>query len=136
MLASLGKILAYLFIPSWGGHYSWGLTVSAIQGLVAKEQVVSSLAVIAGEDILSLNGPFAFLADGSFGAPWIALSFLSFNLFSIPCVSAVSAMRRELGSTRKLLAAMGIELAWAYLISTFFGVIGWGINGFNGVIGL
>ena len=136
MLASIGKILAYIFIPAWGGHYSWGLTVSALQGLVAKEQVVSSLAVIAGEDILSLSGPFAFLADGSMGAPWIALSFLSFNLFSIPCISAVSAMKRELGSTRKLLAAMGIELAWAYLIATFFGLIGWGINGFSGVMGL
>ncbi len=136
MLAGVGKVLAFLFIPAWGGNYSWGLTVSAIQGLIAKEQVVSSLAVIAGEDILASAGPFAFLADHSLGAPWIALSFLSFNLFSIPCVSAVSAMRRELGSARKLFAAMGIELAWAYVLSTLFGVIGWGLNGFHGVIGL
>lgn len=136
MLASVGKVLAYLFIPAWGGHYSWGLTVSALQGLIAKEQVVSSLAVIAGDNVLALNGPFGFLADGSAGAPWIAFSFLAFNLFSIPCVSAVSAMRRELGSIKKLCFAMGMELAWAYLISSVFGMIGWGLNGFVGVMGL
>lgn len=30
------------------GENSWGAVVSAIQGLVAKEQVVSSMAVIEG----------------------------------------------------------------------------------------
>ena len=30
------------------GELSWGATVSAFQGLVAKEQVVSSMAIIAG----------------------------------------------------------------------------------------
>lgn len=136
MLADVGKVLAYLFIPAWGGHYSWGLTVSAIQGLIAKEQVVSSLAVIAGGDVLGPSSTFYFLADGSAGAPWIAFSFLAFNLFSIPCISAVTTMKRELGSYRKLFAAMGIELLWAYLLSTLFGVIGWGLNGFAEVSGL
>jgi Fe2+ transport system protein B len=42
MLAGIGKVIAFVFIPAWGGNYSWGATVSALQGLIAKEQVVSS----------------------------------------------------------------------------------------------
>ena len=137
-LATIGKGLAYLFIPAFGGHYSWGLTVSARQGLIAKEQVVSSLSVIAGggNNILSSTSPFAFLATGDANGVLTAFSFLCFNLFSIPCVSAVSALKRELQSYKKLLAAMGRELLISYTISTIIGTIAWACNGFNGVIGL
>lgn len=138
MLAGIGKGLAYLFIPAFGGHYSWGLTVSALQGLIAKEQVVSSLSVIAGggNSILSSTSPFSFLADGTINGVLTSLSFLCFNLFSIPCISAVSALKRELGSTKKLLFTMGMEITIAYLISTIIGTIGWMADGFQGVTGL
>ena len=76
MLAGVGKVLAYAFIPAFGGHYSWGLTVSAIQGIIAKEQVVSSMSVIAGGEALSPTGPFAFLANGTFNGAMTAFSFL------------------------------------------------------------
>ncbi len=135
ILASIGKVLAYAFIPAFGGHYSWGLTVSALQGLIAKEQVVSSLSVIAGgsDNILSATSPFSFLATGDANGILSAFSFLCFNLFSIPCVSAVATLRRELGSTKKLLLTMGMELTIAYVISTFIGTIAWATNGFMGV---
>mgnify|MGYP002515383822 FL=1 len=138
ILASVGKVLAYAFVPAFGGHYSWGLTVSALQGLIAKEQVVSSLSVIAGgsDNILSATSPFAFLATGDANGILSAFSFLCFNLFSIPCVSAVTTLRRELGSTKKLLLTMGMELTIAYVISTFIGTIAWATNGFVGVSGL
>ena len=138
MLAGIGKGLAYLFIPAFGGHYSWGLTVSALQGLIAKEQVVSSLSVIAGggNSILSSTSPFSFLADGTINGVLTSLSFLCFNLFSIPCISAVSALKRELGSTKKLFFTMGMEITIAFLISTIIGTIGWMADGFQGVTGL
>lgn len=138
ILASIGKGLAYLFIPAFGGHYSWGLTVSALQGLIAKEQVVSSLSVIAGggNNILSSSSPFAFLSTMDANGILTSLSFLCFNLFSIPCISAVSTLRRELGSTKKLVFTMSMELLIAYVISTIIGTIGWACNGFMGVSGL
>lgn len=138
MLASVGKVLAYLFIPAFGGHYSWGLTVSAIQGLIAKEQVVSSLSVIAGggNAILSSSSPFSFLATQDANGILTSLSFLSFNLFSIPCISAVSALRQELGSAKKLIFTMSMEVLIAYTVSTILGTIAWACNGFAGVTGL
>ncbi len=138
ILASVGKILAYLFIPAFGGHYSWGLTVSALQGLIAKEQVVSSLSVIAGggNNILSATSPFSFLSTSTANGVLTSLSFLTFNLFSIPCISAVSTLKRELGSSKKLIFTMSMELTIAYLISTIIGTIGWACNGFMEVSGL
>ena len=138
ILASIGKGLAYIFIPAFGGHYSWGLTVSALQGLIAKEQVVSSLSVIAGggNNILASSSPFAFLSTMDANGILTSLSFLCFNLFSIPCISAVSTLRRELGSTKKLVFTMSMELLIAYVISTIIGTIGWACNGFMGVSGL
>jgi len=47
ILARLGKTISWIFYPMIGTN-SWGATVSAIQGLVAKEQVISSMSVIAG----------------------------------------------------------------------------------------
>ena len=47
ILASIGNAIAWFFYPMLG-EYSWAASVSAIQGLVAKEQVVSSMSVIAG----------------------------------------------------------------------------------------
>ena len=63
MLATIGNKISWVFEPMLGTR-SWGATVSAIQGLVAKEQVVSSMAVIngladdveVGEEIFSSNG--------------------------------------------------------------------------------
>lgn len=136
MLASIGKGLAYLFIPAWGGNYSWELTVSALQGLIAKEQVVSSMSVISGlsvnEMISTSSSPFAFLATN----PAAAYSFIVFNLFSAPCFGALAAMRKELGSFKKLLSTIGIELFWSYLLSTIIGTIGWAATGFASVGGL
>ena len=138
ILASIGKGLAYIFIPAFGGHYSWGLTVSALQGLIAKEQVVSSLSVIAGggNNILASSSPFALLSTMDANGILTSLSFLCFNLFSIPCISAVSTLRRELGSTKKLVFTMSMELLIAYVISTIIGTIAWACNGFTGVSGL
>jgi len=135
MLASIGKGLAYLFIPAWGGYYSWELTVSTIQGLIAKEQVVSSMSVISGLDVNQMvsasSSPFYFLSSN----PLVAYSFICFNLFSAPCFGALAAMRKELGSAKKLFSTIGFELLWAYGISSIIGLISWGMNGWA-VIGL
>jgi len=135
MLADIGKGIAYLFIPAWGGVYSWGATVSAMQGLIAKEQVISSLSVIAGGNIAtSMTVPgslFYFFAS----RPLAAYSFMVFNLFSAPCIGALTAMKKELGGWTKLIKVIGLELGWAYVVSSIFGLIAWGLAGWE-VVGL
>ena len=99
------------------GVNNWGTTVSAIQGLVAKEQVISSMTVIAGFTEESSN---IFNNDGIFGffTPASAYSFMIFNLFSAPCFGAIGAMKRELGSNKKLFLAISFQTLLAYLLAT------------------
>lgn len=132
ILASIGKVIAWLFIPAFGGNYSWGATVSALQGLIAKEQVVSSLSVIANRNVSDLVGAgsvFHFFATNS----WAAYSFICFNLFSVPCFGALAAMKKELGSFKALAQAVGVELLWSFSLSTLIGLVGWGVNGWQQV---
>lgn len=129
ILAGIGNAFAWLFYPMLGGHWSWGASVSAIQGLIAKEQVVSSLTVISSlsgaESIVSSGSPFEFFSQG-FGL--IGLAYIAFNLFSAPCIGAISAMRKELGSTKKMFAAIGFQIGTAWVLATIIGSIGWVIE--------
>ena len=125
ILASIGKKISWIFVPMLGTN-SWEVTVSAIQGLVAKEQVVSSMAVIGGvsEDlqntnfILNNNGAFGFFTSVS------AYAFMVFNLFSAPCFGALAAMRKEIGGTKELLKVISFEISFAWLLATIVYQIG------------
>ena len=114
ILASIGNLLSWFFYPILG-EFSWGATVSAIQGLVAKEQVVSSMSIIAGFSG-DVNRELIFAKDGIFGffTPASAYAFMAFNIFSAPCLAAISAMNKEFGSTKKTLRAVAYQtwLAW------------------------
>ena len=119
MLASIGKTVSWVFYPMLGQN-NWGATVSAIQGLVAKEQVVSSMAVIAGlaEDVE--EGSEIFASERVFGTftAASAYAFMVFNLFSAPCFGAIGAMKRELGSTKKLLKVVCFQTLCAWVLGT------------------
>lgn len=125
MLATIGNKISWVFYPIIGEN-SWGATVSAIQGLVAKEQVVSSMAVISGlsEDVEEGNEIFA---SGTVFASFTAASayaFMVFNLFSAPCFGAIGAMKRELGGTKKMLKAVCFQTCFAWILSTIVYQIG------------
>jgi len=81
ILAKIGNKISWVFYPMIGQN-SWGATVSVIQGLVAKEQVVSSMAVIAGLAEDTESGAEIF-GDGSIFSsftPACAYAFMLFNL--------------------------------------------------------
>ena len=125
ILASVGKKISWVFYPMLGEN-SWGATVSAIQGLVAKEQVISSMSVIAGlaEDVE--EGSQIFANGGIFGffTAASAYAFMVFNLFSAPCFGAIGAMRRELGGTKKMLKAVAFQTVFAWILATLVYQIG------------
>ena len=133
MLASIGKKVSWVFYPILGQN-NWGATVSAIQGLVAKEQVVSSMAVIAGlaEDteegskIFAEGTPFAGITAAA------AYAFMVFNLFSAPCFGAIGAMQRELGSIKRMLKAVLFQTGCAWILATIVYQLGSRIE--NGTI--
>ncbi|MGI6228130.1 MAG: ferrous iron transport protein B [Christensenellales bacterium] len=121
MLAGIGNALGWLFYPMLG-EWSWAASVSAIQGLIAKEQVVSSMEIIAGlaegaGGEVFRSSVFSFFTGAS------AYAYMVFCIFSAPCIASIAAMRRELGSTKKMLAAVAFQTVFAWLLSCLvFGI--------------
>ena len=124
MLASIGNAISWIFYPILG-TFSWEATVSAVQGLVAKEQVISSMSIIAGfaEEIEEGSMLFKSIAFNFF-TPISSYSYMVFCLFSAPCFGAIGAMRRELGSTKKMFKAIVFQTALAWVLASLVFNIG------------
>lgn len=119
ILATIGKKISWIFYPMIGAN-SWETAVSAIQGLIAKEQVVSSMAIIAGleGESLSQNMVFTGGATFSFFNQISAYAYVVFNLFSAPCFAAIATMKKELGGTKKMLIAITCQTLIAWVLAT------------------
>lgn len=115
ILAFIGKKISFIFVPILG-EQSWTATVSILQGLITKEQVISSMSVISGISGISSNQIFSSSAFSFFNSS-SAMAFLIFNLFSFPCMGSISAMKKELGSNKKLFLVMFYQITFSYLIA-------------------
>ena len=113
ILATIGKKISWIFYPMIGFD-SWAAVVSSIQGLVAKEQVISSMNIISG---ISNNAVFESDIFSSFNKV-SAYSYMVFNLFSIPCLASLSALKKEIGSFKKLLKIILFQVSFAWVLST------------------
>lgn len=128
ILASIGNAISWIFYPIIG-TFSWEAAVSAIQGLVAKEQVISSMSIIAGFSKDIEEGSMLFTSGAfSFFTPISAYSYMVFNLFSAPCFGAIGAMRREFGSTNKMFKAIIFQTTLAWILASMVFNIGTFIN--------
>lgn len=124
ILASIGNAISWVFYPILGA-FSWEATVSAIQGLVAKEQVISSMSIIAGLNEEMQEGAMLFKSSSfSFFNATSAYAFMVFNLFSAPCFGAIGAMRREFGSTKKMFKAVLFQTTIAWILASIVFNIG------------
>lgn len=122
LLADIGRSIAFIFAPMLGLNFSWGASVSAVQGLVAKELVVSSMEVITavgeGGNVFAGNGMFAFFNGFS------AMGYMIFTLFSAPCFGAIGAMRRELSNRHDFWRAIIFQTGLAWILASAVGI--WG----------
>lgn len=110
LLAMVGKLIAPVFSPL--GFNDWRAATALICGFTAKEAVVSSLGVLTGTSMANLSGTL-----GSIFSTASAVSFLVFTLLYTPCVAAVAAIRRELGSTLKTFGVVCMQCGVAWVIA-------------------
>ena len=113
ILAALSGVLAPLLKPI--GLGDWKICTALISGFMAKESVVSTLEVLFGGGVAVAMSPLA------------AASLLVFSLLYTPCVAAVAAIRREMGTKWAVgVVVWQCVLAWlaAFAIYTIGGVIG------------
>ncbi len=118
LLAAIGSGISWLFAPL--GFGSWQAAVATFTGLIAKENVVSTFAVLYNyAGTISENGEeiwTALAASGDF-TQLSAYSFMIFNLLCAPCFAAMGAIRREMNNARWTAAAIGYMCAFAYVSS-------------------
>lgn len=112
----LGRLSSFapLFTPL--GFGTWRAAVALVTGFVAKEAIVSALAMFYGFSIASGSGVIAGALSNTF-TPVSAYSFLVFVLLYPPCVAAVTTMGRELGSRKLMAISVLYQVLIAYLVS-------------------
>lgn len=118
ILESFGKFLAPVFEPL--GFNNWAIVSALLAGLVAKEVVVSSIAMFNGIDFnaTKLISSSILLSTSVVYFPSTAsvLSFLVFCLLYTPCLASISMMKAEIG-TKWTVIGIVIELVVAYILS-------------------
>ena len=110
MLAAIGQSISFIFSPM--GFSDWRISTGLITGFIAKEAVVSTLAVLTGTSGVELGH-----AMHSIFSPLSAFSFLVFTLLYTPCVAAVATVRRELGSLKGTFFIVLYQTAFAWLMA-------------------
>lgn len=111
MLAAIGRLIAPVFSPL--GFGDWRASTALLTGLTAKEAVVSTLTVLTGAgETGALSGALLQIFT-----PLSAFSFLVFTLLYMPCVAAMAAVRREMGSGRAALLVMLYQTAIAWIVA-------------------
>ena len=119
--ASIGRAIAPIFKPL--GFGNWQAGVSLLTGLIAKEAVISTMAIIygLGEAVgeAAIEGDVVGFASTLKNVGFTAASsyaFMAFSLLYTPCIAVIGVIKRETNSWKwtlfsfvyQLLAAWGV----------------------------
>lgn len=139
ILASIGHLLQPLFTPLGFGSqltdWGWVFIVAAITGLIAKENTISTLgtlaaclptAILAGFDIAEESGVGAvgaMIEATGITVPAL-LSFIAFNMTTIPCFASVAAARGEMPNKSTFYRTILFWIITSYIVSSTIYCIG------------
>ena len=136
ILGGIGQLIQPLFTPMGFGSQlnsmGWVFAVAAITGLIAKENVVSTLgtlaACIAGvmldvEADGGINAVNLMIQSTGITLPAL-LSFIAFNMTTIPCFAAVAAARGETVKKSTFNWTLLFWLATSYIVGTTIYLVG------------
>lgn len=146
ILAGFGKLITPLFTPLGFGSQlnenGWVYGVSAITGLIAKENVIATFTVLSqGVSTVEINDINSYMSvylvgideeglssaiatakatgisgNGFTGWP-VLIAFIVFNMTTIPCFAAVATARGELGK-KKFRTTLLFWLVTSYIASS------------------
>lgn len=118
MLESVGRVLAPAFAPL--GFGNWAIVCSLLAGLVAKEVVVSSIAMFNGIDASAtrLVSQSIMLPTSVvyFASTASVVSFLVFCLLYTPCIASIAMLSQEIGKKWTFIS-IAIQFFAAYVLA-------------------
>jgi ferrous iron transport protein B len=145
LLAGFGNTFAWVFRPL--GFGSWKPAVASVTGLVAKEEVVSTFAVLYNADTESeewddegspiwgnVAADFEAFSDGH--GQLAAFAFMIFNLLCAPCFAAMGAIKREMNHGKRTAFAIGYMCVFAYGAGLVVYQLGLAVMGAANPVGL
>ena len=115
LLAAIAGVVAPIFAPL--GFGNWRAATACVGGLIAKENVVSTLGVLYGMAEVSEAGDEIWANIAADYTALAAYSFMIFNLLCAPCFAAMGAIKREMNNPRWTAFAIGYMCAFAYVVS-------------------
>ncbi len=115
ILQTLGKLFAPMFVPL--GFGSWGLVSALIAGLIAKEVIVSSIALFNHVDNWQLSSSIKDTSSAVFFTSGASvLSYLVFCLLYFPCLASVGVLSKEIGKKWTIFGAIS-QFVIAYFVA-------------------
>ena len=116
ILASVGRFFSWFTYPL--GFGNWQGTAASISAEIAKEQATATLGMIAsGDGSAAANILAMFKEFAGQEYKFVALAFMVFNLFIPPCVVAIVATFREMGSKAWGWFAFSFQMFVGYLLA-------------------
>ena len=106
IVAYIGKALAYPMYPVFGSVKHWGLTTSLIAAIPAKELTLVTLNMMSNGDLKQI-----------FTSIPLALSFITFMLYYMPCLPSINTLKTEVGRKNTFIN-IGISFATAYILGS------------------
>ena len=145
LLASFGNTFAPIFKPL--GFGAWKPAVATVTGLVAKEEVVSTFAVLYNADTeaddwddegspiwTNVQADFESFSGGH--GQLAAFAFMIFNLLCAPCFAAMGAIKREMNNGKWTIFAIGYMCVFAYAAALVVYQLGLAASGSINPVGL
>ncbi len=123
MLADIGKVLKYFFYPLGfsQGEEGWIYSVATVTGLIAKEDVVATMATLLGT-VAEDEETVGMALLGSLNNAQI-YAFAAYNLFTFPCFAAIATMKSE-SSKKAFPLILAFWFCGSYVISLIVYLVG------------
>jgi ferrous iron transport protein B len=110
-LGRIGIAVSPVFHPM---GFGWKDTVAILTGVVAKEAVVASYAVLYSQ---SKESEGLMTSISSTMTPVQAFAFMVFTLLYLPCLATIGAIRREAGSWKWVGFSIAYSLSLAWMLA-------------------
>ncbi|MBR2903446.1 MAG: ferrous iron transporter B, partial [Clostridia bacterium] len=133
ILGSIGMFIQPIFTPlgfgSQLGSHGWVFAVAAITGLIAKENVIATFgalaACVAGGIVASETGvdEVVTMVEATKVTVPALLSFIMFNMTTIPCFAAVASAKGEL-TQKKFNWTLVFWVATSFIVGSIVYTIG------------
>lgn len=135
ILASLGQFIQPIFTPLGFGSqltsFGWVFAVAAITGLIAKENVIATFGTLAAsivvgfvpeEGLEGVDSVVQMINATGITVPAL-ISFIAFNMLTIPCFAAVATAKAELPKN-KFATTLLFWIVTSYVVSMMIYLIG------------